>query len=122
MTARAEAAALQAILVVHRRLVDEIGEGPVGLRAAGPEEDDLRAAEDRDRRQSGAATLTSSQSLGCRRAGAREHRVDDVERREIDDAGMGAGRRRAAPRTPRRPRAGDGDQELAAAGHDARLA
>ena len=92
-----EAGAAQAILVVHRRLVHEVGERAVGVGGAVAEEDQrARRAGSRSTR-SRRATFTSSQSPPSAPAG-RQHRVDDVERRQVDEAGVGAGRRAQLPR------------------------
>ena len=45
-----EAGALQPVLVIHRRLVDQIGERALAFGAAVPEEDEMPSPQNRDRR------------------------------------------------------------------------
>ena len=84
-----EPSAAQPVLVVHRRLVHDVGEAAVALRTAVPVEHQLPVAQDHDgqvvRRQ------VHEQRIARRRPAGREHGVHQVERRQIHDA------RRAGP-------------------------
>ena len=91
-TTRPNPAAAEAIFVVHRGLVHEVCEAVLAVRAAMAEEHERARRAGSPCVASSGATCTSSQSsVGAR--GPREHGVDHVERREIDDARVRACRR-----------------------------
>ena len=100
---RAEAATRQPVLVVHRRLMHEVGEALLAVGSAMPVEDDASAPHDHQRRVVGGDV--DEQPVVCLRS-AGEHQVHEVERREIDEAHMRTRRARRPSRTARSARAG----------------
>ncbi len=84
----AECGAAQPILVVHRRLVHEIRERAVGVRGPVAKENQVLAAQDGDRRV--VRRDVDQQPVRGGRLQARQHGVDDVEGRQVHDAGVRA--------------------------------
>ena len=68
----------------------EIGESPLGVRRAIAEKDQVRTAQQRDRRVV-RRHVDEQPVVPRRRAAARQDRVDDVEGRQVHEAGVGAG-------------------------------
>ena len=112
-----EAAAAQAILVVHRRLVHQVGEVAVRRRWRGcGRTSDRRRARRRAWRSRAPRAPAASRPTSRRRAA--QHRVDQVEAGEIDDAGVHAGRLAGALVALDDVAARHRDDELAAAAGD----
>ena len=92
-----EAAAAEPILVIHRRLVDEVGEVALGAQRPIAEEDEIAAAHDRERHVVGADM--DQQPVAARRAGRGQLRVDQAEAGDIDEARVHARGRRTRARS-----------------------
>ena len=94
---------------------------PSRVGGAVAEEDQVRAAQHRDRRVVGGDVAPAASRRPARGA-AGEHGVDHVERRQIDEPGVRAGVRAERSRTPRSTsrRASDDDEFLAVGGRAAR--
>ena len=109
-----EPAAAQPILVIHRRLVDEVRELRRAGRAAVPEEHEIaaRARPRASRSRRRCAPAASRPAAAGRR---RQHGVHQVEAREIDEPGVRPGRLARALVAGDHVASRDRDDELAAA-------